>query len=203
MLLRIEQVESFKKDGFLILHSFLEAEVAQAIKNVALIHLNDKIEPIESEIDYGEKSEEYRINITNYSSIEAKEKSTVRRLRQVYDRNILFKNWMENKKIRPILKQLLNDKVVITTAHHNSIMTKLPMLSTSTSWHQDRRYWAYSDDNLVSIWLALSEENSMKAKFRISGPPIVFSKSRFLRFCFEKKTSFSKMLPFLSKFLLP
>jgi len=50
--------------------------------------------------------------------------------------------------------------VVITTAHHNSIMTKMPHLSTATAWHQDRRYWRYSDDNLVSVWLALDSETS-------------------------------------------
>jgi len=50
--------------------------------------------------------------------------------------------------------------VVITTAHHNSIMTKMPNSSTETKWHRDRRYWHFSDNNLLSIWLALGEENS-------------------------------------------
>jgi phytanoyl-CoA hydroxylase len=67
---------------------------------------------------------------------------------------------MENRKIRPILEQILGDQVVITTAHHNSIMTKMPHESTATNWHQDRRYWSFSDNNLVSVWLALGEERS-------------------------------------------
>jgi phytanoyl-CoA hydroxylase len=37
-------------------------------------------------------------------------------------------------------------------------MTKMPHESTQTRWHQDRRYWSFSDDNLVSVWLALDEE---------------------------------------------
>ena len=37
-------------------------------------------------------------------------------------------------------------------------MTKMPHCSTQTRWHQDRRYWRYSDNNLVSIWLALDTE---------------------------------------------
>jgi len=78
----------------------------------------------------------------------------------VYSRDILFKEWIGDEKIRPILQQILNDQVVITTAHHNSIMTKMPHQSTQTKWHQDRRYWRYSDDNLVSIWLALDDEYS-------------------------------------------
>ena len=122
------------------------------------MHLKHKIEPIETEVGYGEKSKEYRTDVVDYSSEEAD--ITVRRLRQVYGRDILFKEWMEDEKIRPVLQQILNDQVVITTAHHNSIMTKMPHQSTETRWHQDRRYWRYSDNNLVSIWLALDDEYS-------------------------------------------
>ena len=160
MTLTKQQLETFDKNGFLVLRNFLEKDKCDAILDVALAHLKHKIEPIESEVDYGDKSALNRKNDVNYNSIENKEILTVRRLRQVYERDILFKEWMENEKIRPILKQLLNDEVVITTAHHNSIMTKMPKVSQETSWHQDRRYWFYSDDNLVSIWLALGDENS-------------------------------------------
>ncbi len=85
-------------------------------------------------------------------------KITVRRLRQVYDREEIFKEWMTNKEIRPILKQVLNDTPILTLAHHNSIMTKLPHESTRTFWHQDRRYWNFQNDNLVSVWLSLGDE---------------------------------------------
>jgi len=160
MTLTHTQLAYFHENGFLILRKFLDVDSSEAILDVAKAHLKHKVEPIESEVDYGNKSKEYRTNVTDYRSMESKENLTTRRLRQVYDRDILFKNWMENEKIRPILKQLLNDEVVITTAHHNSIMTKLPHSSKETSWHQDRRYWSYSDDNLVSIWLALGDENA-------------------------------------------
>ncbi|CAA6798816.1 MAG: Phytanoyl-CoA dioxygenase [uncultured Sulfurovum sp.] len=181
MTLTEQEVEAFNEDGFLVLRNFLPLDECEAMLDVALAHLKDKIEPIESEIDYGGKSEEYRTNIVDYNSIEEKENLTVRRLRQVYDRDILFKNWMENEKIRPILKQLLEDEVVLTTAHHNSIMTKLPNSSTETSWHQDRRYWSYTDDNLVSVWLALGEENSENGtlEFIPASHRMSFSKEQF------------------------
>ncbi len=159
MTLSKQALESFDKNGFLILRNFLDKASCEAILDVALVHLKHKIEPIESEGDYVIKSKAYRTEVVDYSSLEAKEQLVVRRLRQVYQRDILFKNWMENKKIRPILKQILKDEVVITTAHHNSIMTKMPQKSKETSWHQDRRYWSYADDNLVSVWLALGEEH--------------------------------------------
>ena len=161
MYLSNEQLNSFYANGFLILKDFANIAQCKAILDVANVHLKHQIEPLETEIEYGKKDKAYRTNISNYTSESTEEKQvTVRRLRQVYHRDILFKNWMENEKIRPILEQILDDQVSITIAHHNSIMTKTPHFSTKTEWHQDRRYWHYSDDNLVSIWLALGDENS-------------------------------------------
>jgi phytanoyl-CoA hydroxylase len=160
MQLTTEQLAQFHRDGFIVLRKFLDAKQCDNILRMAQIHLDAKIEPIETEIGYGSRDKEYRTSVTDYSSHANEEQIIVRRLRQVYKRDALFKAWMENKKIRPILQQILDDQVVITTAHHNSIMTKMPHLSTATAWHQDRRYWRYSDDNLVSIWLALDSETS-------------------------------------------
>ena len=154
------QLDDFNKNGFLILRNFADKSACEAILDVAKAHLKHKVEPIETEIGYHSKSKEYRRDVADYNSKEDREVTTVRRLRQVYTRDILFKNWMESEKIRPILKQILEDEVAITTAHHNSIMTKMPFSSTETSWHQDRRYWSYEGDNLVSVWLALDVENS-------------------------------------------
>jgi len=158
MKLTSQQIESFQTNGFLILRNFAESKMCDAILDVAKAHLKYKIEPIETETGYNAKSKEYRRDVVDYSSELEVYDNTVRRLRQVYHRDILFKNWMENKKIRPILQQLLQDQVVITTAHHNSIMTKMPQQSTETRWHQDRRYWSFSNSNLMSVWLALGEE---------------------------------------------
>ncbi len=159
MLLTDEQYQSFQDNGFLILRGFAKHLNTQAILDVAQVHLKHKIEPIETELGYHQKSKYYRSEVKDYQSIAIEQETTIRRLRQVYHRDILFKNWMENPEIRPILQQLLNDRVAITIAHHNSIMTKMPHYSTPTAWHQDRRYWHYSDDNLLSVWLALDQED--------------------------------------------
>ena len=160
MELTEDELEQFNNNGFLLIRNFADKQECEVILDVAKAHLKHKIEPIETELGYGMKSQEYRTEVSDYNSIEKGQEATIRRLRQVYDRDIVFKNWMENKKIRPILKQVLEDDVVITLAHHNSIMTKMPYSSTETAWHQDRRYWSYDGDNLVSVWLALGEENA-------------------------------------------
>lgn len=143
MELSQEQLDEFNKNGFLLLKNFAEHSLCDEILEKAKVHLVKKLAPIESEQEY--------LNIDD-------EKITVRRLRQVYDRETVFQDWMTSYKMRPILKQVLNDTPILTLAHHNSIMTKMPYDSTRTYWHQDRRYWSFENDNLVSVWLALDEE---------------------------------------------
>lgn len=143
MQLTKEQLNQFKEDGFLIIKDFANNELCEKILEKAKEHLEKKQAPIESEQEYMSLDEN---------------KITVRRLRQVYDREEIFKTWMRDKNIRPILKQVLEDTPVLTLAHHNSIMTKLPHESTRTFWHQDRRYWNFENDNLVSVWLSLGDE---------------------------------------------
>jgi phytanoyl-CoA hydroxylase len=37
-------------------------------------------------------------------------------------------------------------------------MTKQPAFSSDSWWHQDLRYWQYSQGELISAWLALGKE---------------------------------------------
>ena len=166
MQLTKEQLDRFNKDGFLIIKNFAKKDFCNKILEKAIIHLENKQAPIESEQEYMQLDDE---------------KITVRRLRQVYDREEIFKEWMTNIEIRPILKQVLNDTPVLTLAHHNSIMTKLPHESTRTFWHQDRRYWNFENDDLVSVWLALDNEflDNGLLEFIPGSHKINFEKSSF------------------------
>lgn len=144
MELNEKQLKEFEENGFLVLKDFADTKLCDEILEKAKVHLENKTAPIESEQEYMQNDID---------------KVTVRRLRQVYDREEVFRKWMTNDKIRPILKQVLNDNhPILTLAHHNSIMTKLPHESTRTFWHQDRRYWNFENNNLVSVWLALGDE---------------------------------------------
>lgn len=143
MKLTNDQVEEFKTNGFLLIRNYADPKRCDQIREKALEHLAQKIEPIESEEEYLQKESS---------------STTVRRLRQVYDRDPLFAQWMTNSDIRPALEQLLGEEPRLLLAHHNSIMTKLPQKSSVTSWHQDIRYWHYENDNLLSVWLSLGDE---------------------------------------------
>jgi len=160
MKLTKDELNFFNKNGYLILRNFATKRETKAILDITSVHIKYKIEPIETEIGYHSHSKKYRTNIIDYNSNKKDKQKTIRRLRQVYNRDVIFKKWMESKKIRPILKQIFNDTPVLTLAHHNSIMTKMPYSSTETNWHQDIRYWNFKNDSLLSVWLALDKENS-------------------------------------------
>ena len=144
MQLTTKQLADFEKNGFLLLPSFASNRLCKKILEIAKEHSIKKQPPIETEEEYLE--------------IDGSKKETIRRLRQVYNRHEKFAQWMRNEDIRPILKQLLKETPILTLAHHNSIMTKMPNTSSQTCWHQDIRYWNFQNDNLISVWLALDDE---------------------------------------------
>ncbi len=143
MKLTEEQIAAFRRDGFLLLRGFTEASRVAAIRTAALEQIAERMPPVETEGEYA-----------------GADNPTLRRLRQVYGRDPRFRAWMTDPAIRPALAQLLGETPVLTLAHHNSIMTKMPGRSTETCWHQDRRYWHFENDNLLSVWLALGEETA-------------------------------------------
>ena len=143
MLLTDQRVQEFHTNGFILLKQFADPKQCDEIRELAANHLYEMVEPIESEEEYQQRRSGTK---------------TTRRLRQVYDREALFRSWMQNAEMRPILEQLLGETPVLLLAHHNSIMTKLPHVSSVTTWHQDIRYWHFENDNLLSVWLSLGDE---------------------------------------------
>ncbi len=144
MRLTEAQLAAFERDGFLLLRNFAPRPLCEEILEAARSEIAEMKPPIESEEEY--------LGVPQGGEV------TLRRLRQVYRRHPIFRAWMHYEPIRPALEQVLQEKPILTLAHHNSIMTKMPRKSTETCWHQDIRYWRFANDNLVSVWLALGEE---------------------------------------------
>jgi len=166
MKLTQEQLLQFNTNGFLILKNFADPILCEKILESAKDHLVKKVAPIESEAEY----------------LQADTDSlTIRRLRQVYDREDIFKSWMTHEKMKPVLQQLLGEKPVLVLAHHNSIMTKMPKQSSRTSWHQDFRYWNYTNSDMVSVWLSLDDETLSNGllEFIPTSHKLDFDQSRF------------------------
>ena len=94
-------------------------------------------------------------------SSEAPGGRTVRRLLRAYGRDDAFREHVHDPAlVARVAAALKEEPVRFCPAHHNCVMTKQPTHSSDTGWHRDIRYWSFARPNLVTAWLALTEETS-------------------------------------------
>ncbi|MES1924082.1 phytanoyl-CoA dioxygenase family protein [Salinisphaera sp. T31B1] len=154
------QREAFADDGFLVIRQLANAERINALRGVALRHAEDQIEPIEYEADVAYPGAP--------ASRAAAGGNTPRRLRQAFDRDTVFADWMRDDRLTAVVAQLLgSDTVWLSRNHHNCVMTKTPRFSTATAWHRDLRYWHFETPHLVNAWLALGDETPDNGGMRL------------------------------------
>ncbi len=148
-MLSSEQVNHFQQHGFIKLSQFCPSELWQQMLAISQQHLEQRVEPLEleSELQYPGAPPQ---NTTG--------SETIRRLKQAYDRHLSFADWGTHPSLTSILAVLLGRQNYLVRAHHNCIMTKQPAYSSDSWWHQDLRYWRYSQGELISAWLALGQE---------------------------------------------
>lgn len=150
MALTQQQIEQFQQDGYLVFRQMAAPAVCEQMLSVAGQHLRAAIAPLEYEADVGYPEAP--------DSLDAPGGRTVRRLRNAYQRDAVFRTWAEDPGLLTKLTQLLDEPVCLTPAHHNCVMTKHPNFGTATSWHRDIRYWSFTRPDLISVWLALGPE---------------------------------------------
>ena len=146
------QIETFNQQGFLIERQLSSTQTCQTMLEVIVQNSTPPLAPVEFEVDV-----QYPGSPVDR---DAKGGDTPRRLLHAYTRDQVFRSWATSDQITSRVKQLLKaDAIAMSQNHHNCIMTKHPGFSSSTSWHQDIRYWLFDQPNLVSVWLALGHEH--------------------------------------------
>lgn len=150
MALTQQQIEQFQQDGYLVFRRMAAPAVCEQMLSVAQQHLRAAIAPLEYEADVGYPGAP--------DSLDAPGGRTVRRLRNAYQRDAVFRAWAQDPGLLTKLTQLLHEPVCLSPAHHNCVMTKHPNFGTATSWHRDIRYWSFTRPDLISVWLALGPE---------------------------------------------
>lgn len=146
------QIDTFRQSGFLVLPKQTDLPTCAAIQAVVNDHLARAVQPLEYEADVGYEGAP--------ASRDVEGGKTIRRLRNAWQRHTVFQQWASNPDLVHILEQLLEEPVMVTLSHHNSIMTKHPTFGTATGWHRDIRYWSFPHNNLISVWLALGPEDT-------------------------------------------
>lgn len=144
-------LDSFRKDGYLILRGLVPPELCARLDGIIEESLQPPMAPVEYEADV-----HYPGAPQNKS---AQGGFTPRRLLFAYSRHQLFRDLATDSVLIDMLGALLGTgELCLSQNHHNCVMTKHPGFSSLTSWHQDVRYWRFDHPELVSVWFALDRE---------------------------------------------
>ncbi|HEY0296555.1 MAG TPA: phytanoyl-CoA dioxygenase family protein [Bordetella sp.] len=146
------QIAELRERGFVVARGFADAATVAALRTLAQRHLDEAIAPLEYEADLQYPGAP--------ASRQAAGGHTVRRLLDAYGRDPLFARWATSPRIGQWLAAYFGEAPVLSTVHHNCVMTKHPSYGSLTGWHQDIRYWSFSAPELMSCWLALGPETA-------------------------------------------
>jgi phytanoyl-CoA hydroxylase len=145
-----EQIAHLREKGYVVVSQFVEADALAALNEVARTQLVARAEPLEFEADLQYPGAP--------PSRTAAGGETVRRLLDAYGRDPAFSQWGTSPKVRDWMETYFGESVLMSRVHHNCLMTKHPLYGSLTGWHRDIRYWSFEQENLVSVWFALGEE---------------------------------------------
>ncbi|MYD43858.1 MAG: phytanoyl-CoA dioxygenase family protein [Gammaproteobacteria bacterium] len=149
---RIEP-ELFARHGFVVQRELIPKQLVTELRQRSAGALNPLIGPVEFETEVGYPGAP--------SDPDAPGGNTPRRLLHAYARDTSFAKLATLPSIVAMLQAVMaTDEVYLSQNHHNCVMTKHPGYSSSTSWHQDIRYWSFDRPELVSIWCALGPEDA-------------------------------------------
>lgn len=150
---------TFRHDGFIVLRRFASEDTCAALEALARADLVAAVPPVEFEADLGYPGAP--------PARDASGGNTVRRLRQAYGRDAAFRDWASDPALVKVVQALLGEPAKLTLAHHNCVMTKHPHYGSETGWHRDTRYWSFAKPDLVTVWLALGDEDQRNGVLRV------------------------------------
>lgn len=142
----------FAEQGYFVARKMLSEELVDTLRENALNALNPTIGPAEYEVEVGYPG--------SPRSTSEPGGQTPRRLLHAIGRAPAFLELATSSAIVSRLENLMGTRDLwLSQNHHNCVMTKHPGYSSSTSWHQDIRYWSFDRPELISIWCALGPEH--------------------------------------------
>lgn len=157
--LSADQLAAFQRDGYLVVRQLADPRLLADIRRVAEDHLRRRVEPLELEAELSYPGAP--------ASPAAEGGDAIRRLKQAYARDEVFRQWLTTPALVARLRQLLGGDVLMPQAHHNCVMTKQPRYSSDSLCHQDIRYWHYSRRELITVWLALGREHERNGGLQV------------------------------------
>ena len=150
---------AFERDGFFIVRGLADDDLIQEVRQSVLAALDPLKGPAEFEAEVGYPGAP--------PGIDAEGGRTPRRLLHALSRFPRLADWVRCPALKEELGACLEGAPLLSQCHHNCVMTKHPGYSSATLWHQDIRYWSFDRPELVSVWLALGDENGRNGALKI------------------------------------
>ncbi|MEM6707845.1 MAG: phytanoyl-CoA dioxygenase family protein [Pseudomonadota bacterium] len=152
--------ERFARDGFIVRRGLLPPAEVEELRAITAAALDPLAAPVEYEADVG-----YPGAPSGRGSLGG---DTPRRLLFAFGRDAAYRRWATGTRVARVLEEIsgANDWQ-LSQCHHNCVMTKAPGYSSETQWHQDIRYWSFDQPELISVWLALGDENDRNGALRL------------------------------------
>jgi phytanoyl-CoA hydroxylase len=144
------EIGALREHGYVVLPGFLPPGDFGRLNEAARRQLAARAEPVEFEADLQYPGAP--------PSRTADGGETVRRLLDAYARDPAFAAIARAPRTQEWMRAYFGEKVLMSRAHHNCLMTKHPRYGSLTGWHRDVRYWSFQREDLVSVWVALGTE---------------------------------------------
>jgi phytanoyl-CoA hydroxylase len=174
------QIEALQEEGYVVVPRSVPQGALNRLNETARTQLLARANPLELEADL-------RYPGAPQSRADAGG-STVRRLLDAYARDPIFAEWAAPPGVREWMERYFGERVLMSRAHHNCLMTKHPQYGSMTGWHRDIRYWSFQREDLVSVWLALGNEEIengalwfVEGSHRMAFDPDRFDEAKFFR----------------------
>ncbi len=148
---RQAQIAELRDTGYVVVPRFVADYELAELNDAARRQLAVRAAPLELEADLRYPGAP--------PSTSAAGGATVRRLLDAYARDPVFARSATAPVLRAWMDDYFHEAVLMSRAHHNCLMTKHPLYGSMTGWHRDIRYWSFAREDLVSVWIALGEEN--------------------------------------------
>jgi phytanoyl-CoA hydroxylase len=152
--------DEFLEQGYVVRRQFCPELIRKAALDAVTAQLSPVLAPAEFEADVGYPG-------APVSRVTAGG-MTPRRLLSACSRFPALREFATSRAVGEVVRSLLGaTQVCVSQSHHNCVMTKAPLHSSATLWHQDIRYWSFDRPELVSMWLALGREDVHNGSLRV------------------------------------
>ena len=148
----MKPTEALREHGYVLVPRLVPDDALMRLNEVARTQLRVRAKPLELEADLRYPGAP--------KSRDAAGGGTVRRLLDAYARDPAFAACAFTPAVREWMESYFGERVLMSRAHHNCLMTKHPQYGSMTGWHRDIRYWSFEREDLVSVWFALGEETA-------------------------------------------